>query len=228
MPPGADNTVSIQVQVVDANSGAVLTGLEKKLQSVGAAGAAAGTRLGEATAGATSFGAAAADSGERAAAGAARAAVAHSNLRAQIGLLDNTIRGAHGMAMADLVRLTARTGIVMQALPFAAAAAGFIFVGSAVYDLTDKLLNTHKALDAYTQKAAEAADQKLFDNASVEETIALLGEVNSQIDELKQKRQNYAVYDITGVENLNGESGASPFTAADDAAQFKAQRTSTS
>src|SRR6185437_16142677 len=57
------------------------------------------------------------------------------SLRANLGLIDNTIRGAHAQAMADLMRLWAQNAIVMSALPIAATAAGFILVGGIVYEL---------------------------------------------------------------------------------------------
>jgi uncharacterized protein YdcH (DUF465 family) len=47
-----------------------------------------------------------------------------TNVRAAIGLIDNTIRGAHAMAMADLVREFQHSAIVMAALPFAAVIGG--------------------------------------------------------------------------------------------------------
>lgn len=78
------------------------------------------------------------------------AGVSHASLdvRHSIGLLDNTIRGAHGQAMADLVRMFAQSEVVMTALPIAATAAGFVLFGGIVYELYQKF------------QAADEANQK--------------------------------------------------------------------
>src|SRR6185437_14274240 len=44
-----------------------------------------------------------------------------TDVRHNLGLLDNTIRGNHAAAMTDLFRLFAQSSVVMNALPFAAA-----------------------------------------------------------------------------------------------------------
>lgn len=54
------------------------------------------------------------------------------NLRNQMGLLDNTIRGRLPMAMTDVIRMFRDSEVVMKALPFAATAAGFALIGVAV------------------------------------------------------------------------------------------------
>jgi hypothetical protein len=73
-------------------------------------------------------------------------AVAHSSLdvRHSLGLVDNVIRGAHAQAMADLVRMYARSAVVMAALPVAAAAAGLALVGGVAYEVTEHFRNLQK------------------------------------------------------------------------------------
>lgn len=58
-----------------------------------------------------------------------------TNVRAAIGLLDNTIRGAHGAAMADLIREFSNTALVMNALPFLPVVGGLLFMGGSVVEL---------------------------------------------------------------------------------------------
>lgn len=61
------------------------------------------------------------------------------DIRHSLGLLDNSIRGAHGAAMADAIRLTAQFVDVSGALPFAAMAGGFILVGGLIVEAVKKL-----------------------------------------------------------------------------------------
>lgn len=61
------------------------------------------------------------------------------SVRANLGLIDNTIRGAHAQAMADLVRMFSESRIVMAALPIAATAAGIVMLGGLVVELVEKL-----------------------------------------------------------------------------------------
>lgn len=68
----------------------------------------------------------AADMGE----GVARSS---TNVRAAIGLLDNTIRGDHMRALADLVREYSQTSFVMAAIPFAATAGAIALAATAVF-----------------------------------------------------------------------------------------------
>lgn len=62
-----------------------------------------------------------------------------TNVRAALGLFDNSIRGNHAAAMADLIREFSHTSIVMAALPFAAVAGGFVFLGSLVIGAAEKI-----------------------------------------------------------------------------------------
>src|SRR6185437_8033194 len=61
------------------------------------------------------------------------------DIRHSLGLLDNSIRGAHGAAMADAIRLTAQWVDISAALPFAAMAGGALLVGGAIVALVQKM-----------------------------------------------------------------------------------------
>jgi uncharacterized protein YdcH (DUF465 family) len=61
------------------------------------------------------------------------------NVRSAIGLVDNTIRGNHAAAMADLVREFSHTSIVMNALPFAAVVGGIAAVAGIAVEVASKI-----------------------------------------------------------------------------------------
>lgn len=77
--------------------------------------------------------------GDSARRGGERAAEGMLNTRAALGILDNSIRGAHAQAMADLIRLFAQSSIVMAALPLAATAGAFMLVGGGAVALAHKI-----------------------------------------------------------------------------------------
>lgn len=61
------------------------------------------------------------------------------NVRAALGLIDNTIRGNHAAAMADLVREFQDSSIVMAALPFAATIGGIGAVAAIAVEVAEKV-----------------------------------------------------------------------------------------
>lgn len=67
------------------------------------------------------------------------------NVRSAIGLVDNTIRGAHAMAIADLVREFQHTAIVMAALPFAVTVAGIAAVAAVAVEVAEKIKEWREA-----------------------------------------------------------------------------------
>jgi len=104
------------------------------------------------------------------------------SLRANLGLIDNTIRGAHAQAMADLMHLWAQNAIVMSVLPIAATAAGFILVGGIVYELASKLHGLSLAQQKLTN------DLMVSENAGNQAFLALedrLVEAEKRTDELR-------------------------------------------
>jgi hypothetical protein len=63
---------------------------------------------------------------------AAGAGESFLNTRAALGILDNSIRGNHAAAMADLIRLFRESAAVQAALPFAATAGGVLLLAGVV------------------------------------------------------------------------------------------------
>ena len=127
---------------------------------------------------------------------------------------------AHNATLAAGLRATMGIFIAMGAIEI------FTQLAAGAAELYEKWFDTTKAVEAYQQKAGEAAELKLFDTASMEETVLLLREATAQVAELQQKRENGAVYPVSGFETVGGPSGQSPFTPSDDAAQAKATEAS--
>ena len=75
------------------------------------------------------------------------------DVRHALGLVDNTIRGAHSMAMADLIRMFKDSAIVMGALPFAMTVAGFALVAEMV-------VKGVQALNEYRQAQEKLKDEQ--------------------------------------------------------------------
>lgn len=79
-------------------------------------------------------------------------AAAGLNVRSAIGLVDNTIRGAHAMAIADLVREFQHTAIVMAALPFAVTVAGIAAVAAVAVEVAEKIKEWREAQEKLTEE----------------------------------------------------------------------------
>jgi hypothetical protein len=62
-----------------------------------------------------------------------------TNMRAAIGLVDNTIRGNHAAAMADLIREFKDSSFVMAALPFAAVVGGIAAIAGIAIEVALKI-----------------------------------------------------------------------------------------
>jgi hypothetical protein len=94
------------------------------------------------------------------------------NVRAALGLIDNTIRGNHAAAMADLVREFQNTSVVMMALPFAAWIGGIGAVAAMAVEVAEKIkewrteqerLNTEEMkFGTAIQQAFNTLDEKLI------------------------------------------------------------------
>jgi hypothetical protein len=76
---------------------------------------------------------------------AAGASESFLNVRASLGILDNSIRGNHAAAMADLIRLFSQSSVVMAALPLAATAGGILLLGGVVIEVVKKLQEMREA-----------------------------------------------------------------------------------
>lgn len=91
-----------------------------------------------------------------------RAGHGFGSMRANIGLIDNTIRGAHAQAMADLIRMMSQSAIVMAALPIAATVAGFALLGGIIVEVAEKLNQlklAHEKLTDDMLRFGTAADE---------------------------------------------------------------------
>lgn len=62
-------------------------------------------------------------------------------------------------------------------------------MGKEVYDLYEKWVDTRKAVRDYTEEAAKAAQQKLFDSSGFDSTLSFLSQANVQIAALQAKRK---------------------------------------
>lgn len=107
-----------------------------------------------------------------------------TNVRASIGLLDNSIRGNHAAAMADLIREFSQTRVVMAALPFAAAAGGILLLGGLVIAAAQKFRE-------WREQQQALADESTKFGTAVDDAF---GNINKQIleaqlrsDELRNK-----------------------------------------
>jgi hypothetical protein len=98
-------------------------------------------------------------------------------LQNQIGLLDNAMRGTASRGLADLIKGLDRFPALLNALPFAAAAAGIVLVGEVALEGVEKL-------EKYLEK------QDKIKHAWVEyaETVSSTTQgINSNIDSQEQK-----------------------------------------
>lgn len=88
-------------------------------------------------------------------------AEANTNLRSQIGLLDNTIRGQHAAAFADMIRLFEKSNIVMKLLPLAATAGLFGFIFEILAEGIGAIEGVITALGGWDEAAKKAYDDQL-------------------------------------------------------------------
>ena len=105
-----------------------------------------------------------------------------TNVRAGIGLIDNTIRGKHAAAMADLIREFQHTALVMNALPFAVTIGGIAAIAGIVVGVVAKYREWRE------EQEKLAADQTKLGTAANESFQALdtrLLQAEKRADELR-------------------------------------------
>ena len=127
-----------------------------------------------------------------AAAGAGRSmAGTYGEARIAMGALVGNAR-AMDMGLAAVGARTKWLAPLWEAaMPIAVgvAAIGIIVqMGEEVYNLYEKWIDVDGAIERYNDKASEAASKKFFENAGIDELSADLQMVNSQLDQLTQKR----------------------------------------
>lgn len=98
-----------------------------------------------------------------------------TNVRAGLGLLDNTIRGNHAAAMADIIREFQHTQIVMAALPLAATAGGILLLAGLIVEIAKKVKEWREEQQHLTEEQLRFATA--VDNAykSLDEKILQAG-----------------------------------------------------
>ena len=126
------------------------------------------------------------------------------DVRHALGLVDNTIRGAHSMAMVDMIRMFKDSAIVMQGLPFAMVVAGIGLIGEMAYsavekyramqEATEKLANAHQQLSTSIRDVFNGLDVKII-------------EAQKQTDELNKNHlavlhDELQIIDHTSMEDL--------------------------
>jgi hypothetical protein len=122
------------------------------------------------------------------------------SIRTQLGLLDNTIRGAHAQAMSDMVRRYSDSKIVMAALPIAANAAAFVLLAGIIVSVTEKMV-------AWRQATKDAA----FTMASAWNSLVVSGQLAD--DELQKTNDTLS----NSILKLEGKPQNNLAVALDDA-----------
>ncbi len=200
MPTG-DSNITLTIQAVDA-SGPVLQNLETRILATGAAAEGTTSKLKSATAELGAIGTAGTTSaasmqafGAAGVAGAEQSAAAMGRLHGNMRMVSGEARELGVHLPYSMRAFLAESPGVISALHVMSG----LFIGIAAIDIGAQLVkglhhlyeewfDVTKAVEAYQQKASEAAEQKLFNTASIEETKVLLKEVGDQITELGNKQ----------------------------------------
>lgn len=105
-----------------------------------------------------------------------------NNVRAALGLIDNTIRGNHAAAMADLIREFKDSALVMSALPFAVTIGGIAAIAGIAIEVAAKIKEWREEQERLTQEQTKfgTTGQEVF-NALDEKII----EAEKRSDELR-------------------------------------------
>jgi hypothetical protein len=176
------SAVTISINVAD-NSSAALGKVETSVKSLGAAGTAANAQMAGVAAGLDEVGAA----------GTRMAGSYRDATRTVVGAAHEMGIGVSRYFASEITEQFPGLIGMVKSLGTAFLALGAIEIGahlvgelSAVYE---KLFDVDKAIDDYHKKAATAAQDKLFDIASIETTVALLAQANRQVDDLAAKKK---------------------------------------
>jgi hypothetical protein len=106
-----------------------------------------------------------------------------TNVRAALGLLDNTIRGAHGAAMADLIREFSDTKVVMAALPFLPVAGGLLFLAGTVVEIIN-------AVREWREEQKKLGDDQTKFGTTINETFNGLDQKLLQAEQRSDELRN--------------------------------------
>jgi hypothetical protein len=175
--------VTISINVVDNNSTATLGKVESSVRAVGAAGTAASAQMGGMAAGFDQVGAA----------GTKMANDFRGASSTVIGASREMGIGVSRYFDAEIMEKFPGLITMVKSLGTAFFALGAIEIGAHIVEglehVYEKLFDVDKAIEDYRKKAAEAAQEKLFDIASLETATALLAQANRQVDELAAKKK---------------------------------------
>ena len=204
MPGAGDNTVTITIQTVDASSGAI-SNVETKLNTLGTAGTAAGAKVATVGREIDGTGEASRRFGADTMAATGIAGAGFDSVR---GRIDSARLAAEEMgirvprAMLRVVAGNEAMAAGFQALMGVMVAVGAVAIFTQLIEgaahLYEKWFDVTKAVEAYQDKAREAASQKLLETASIEETIALLKQAQVAVDDFEKKRTAAHIGQIPG------------------------------
>jgi hypothetical protein len=212
MGAGDNSTVKIVIDVIDASSGKVISQTTKNLDSLGNAGAEAGKKV---AAGLDEAGAAGAALGPKIGGGMKEAGTHTLTNLDYVRQLRDDLGIRIPRSMEKFIASSAIASQALGALGSGLIALGGIEIlarmGTQVYDLYKKFLDTDSIVKDFNKKLAETAQLKFMDIAPIEDVNAKLREVAATIDFLKQKQK-----DSIGVGGLIGSAiaGGSPEGAA--------------
>ena len=214
------SAVTISINVVD-NSTAALGKAQASVSALGSAGTAASAQMSGVAAGIDQVGAA----------GTRMANSYRDATRTVVGAAHEMGIGVSRYFAAEITeRFPGLIGMV-KSLGTAFLAMGAIEIGAhlvgELQQVYNKFFDVDKAIDDYRKKAADAAEQKIFDIASLETATSLLAQANRQVDDLAAKKKaagaegrmgGFIQYGSSAEAGLNGGYGApdfNPYTPRD-------------
>ncbi len=194
MPATDTSAVQITINVVDGNSGEVVSRVSKSLNSLGDAGAGSGKKV---ASGMNDAGEAGTRAGKNISKGMDEAG-GHS-----LNALDNVrlVRDDLGIHIPRAMeKVISQSKLAMGAI--GALGSGLIALGAAevLYHLVEQAYQLYKTMGdvnsetiKYAQNAGRAAQGKLFDTASLETARKLVSDTSGEIDKLTKKRNEAGV-----------------------------------
>jgi hypothetical protein len=194
----ADNsTVKITIDVIDANSGEVISKVTRNLTGLGTAGKTSGDQVADGAKKSTTalkeVGTAGAEAGQKVAAGMGEVGAHTLTNLDKVRLLRDDLGIRIPRAMEIVI---SRSGVASAAI--GAIGAGLVALGGVeillrlagqAYEFYQRLTDVNSEMKKYTENALEASQTKLFDTASLETATQLMRGAESQIDRLNAKRK---------------------------------------
>ncbi|HEX4039078.1 MAG TPA: hypothetical protein VHX37_13540 [Acidobacteriaceae bacterium] len=146
-------------------------------------------------------------------------------MNAEVRSLQGSIFGDTRAASEFLATLP-KIGEAMElAFPVFGATAliGVLVMGAEkIHEFYEKWIDVDSAVRKYQQDAMKAAQTELFDRGSMEAQIAMVGDLNAQVDELYRKRKTSESW-LTHIGNEIGGSGGPAWATGGDRKFFNAE-----